>query len=181
MFPVHDHIPLPLVIVVELGDDSFFLRVGENFHHLLALRLHPVVLEDLVGGETQSRVFLEDTLEEREGFLADLLFFVSGLALQDLFVELCHIYCFEGHCAEEHRVEHNASTPNVASEALIALILEDLGCDVGGSTTLLVHGLTRRDKLGDAEVANLDISLRREQNIVQLDVSVQHTLRVTVG
>ena len=96
-------------------------------------------------------------------------------------MEIFHVISLERHCSEEESKQNNACTPEVSLEALVALISDDLWGNVGRCATLLKHGLSLFDRLGDAEIGYLDMALAVKQDVVQLDVSVQDLFRVDVA
>lgn len=96
-------------------------------------------------------------------------------------LQLAHVRGFEGHRTEQHGVEHDASTPNIGLEAAVAFSFEHFWCDVSGCTTLLMLNLVLTlDKLADTEVTDLDVTLRSQKNIIQFDISMEHTFAVYI-
>ena len=96
-------------------------------------------------------------------------------------MQVCHVTCLERHRTEEHGVEYDTSAPNVAREVAIAFIFEHFWCYVGRSTALLGHLLSRRDKVRHSKVADFDITKRGEQDVVKLDIAMEHVLCVAIG
>lgn len=182
MLAVDDDITFALVVVLKLADNALLLLLSEHVH-LLALAFaqeHPGMGQDLVRGQPLGRIFLQDALQQGESILADLLFFVRRLSLQDILVQLGHIAGFKGHSAEKHGVENDSSGPDIRCEALVTLILEDFGRDVGRSPALLRHSLTGCHQLGHSKIADLHIALACQQDVVQFDVPVQDVLSMAI-
>lgn len=157
------------------GEDLDFVAgcVGE---------LHPWVLQDLLWCQPLSGVSFENLFEELEGAFAHVTWGApTALDIDDLLLQLAHVSGLERHRSEEHRVEHDASAPDVRLEASVALASEDLWGDVGWCSALLRLQLVLvLDELADSEVADLDVALRGQEDVVQLDVSVEHLLLVDV-
>ena len=123
---------------------------------------------------------LQQSSDEVLGLFRDFFLHVV-LGLQDLLVEVLHVVSFEWHCSEEESKQNYTCTPEVSLEALVALISDDLWGNVGWCATLLKHGLSLFDRLGDAKISYLDMALAVKQDVVQLDVSVQDLFRVDVA
>jgi hypothetical protein len=105
----------------------------------------------------------------------------TALEVDDLGLKFMHIGCFERHCTKQHGIEDNSSTPNVRLEALIPFASKHLWCYIGRGSTLLGLGLILvRNQLANSKIAYLYVSFRSEQDVVQLNVSMQHTLMVHV-
>jgi hypothetical protein len=64
---------------------------------------------------------------------------------------------------------------------MVVLVVNYFGRQVGGCATLLLDLEAFRNKARDSEVAYLDASFTIHQDVVQLDVSMQHTSAVTVS
>jgi len=96
-------------------------------------------------------------------------------------LQFAHVGCFEWHRAKEHRVEHDASAPDVGLEPAISLPFEHFRRDVGwGTALLMLYLILALHQLANSKIANLYIALGREQNVVQFDVPVEHALAVHV-
>ena len=145
---------------------------------------HPRVLKYLVNRQSLGGVLFENALEqtERLGRHSVSTLFVIRFALDDLFVEFAHVAGLEGHCAKQHCVEDHARRPNVRLVARVAFVFKHFRRDIRRSATLLKHQFLRlADEFADTEVADLDVALTREEHVVQLDVSVEHSLTVDVA
>ena len=101
---------------------------------------------------------LQQPPDEVLGLFRDFFLHVV-LGLQDLLVEIFHVVSFEWHCSEEESKQNNTCTPEVSLEALVALISDDLWGDIGWCATLLKHGLSLFDRLGDTKISYLDMAL----------------------
>ena len=99
----------------------------------------------------------------------------------DELVKIFHIGCFEGNSALKHRIKHHSKTPRVSEESFIAFICYDLWSNVCWCSTLLLDELMLLDDLGHSEITQFDSFLIVEQDIIQLDVSVQHASTVTMS
>lgn len=92
-----------------------------------------------------------------------------------------HICCLERNSSVKHSIEYYSSAPDIRLEAFIALTSEDFRGNVCWSTTLLsLVRVSILNNLADSKIADLDISFRSKQNVVEFDVSVQDTLRVHI-
>jgi hypothetical protein len=65
----------------------------------------------------------------------------------------------ERHCAIEHSVKNDSSTPNIASIALITLVFEYFWCYISRCSALFSHLDIRSDELRNAEITDFDITL----------------------
>ena len=87
--------------------------------------------------------------------------------INDLLLQLSHVCSFEWHCAEEHGIEDDTSTPNIWLEAAIAFAFENFWGDVGGGTTLLMLQLILAlYKFTNSKVADFDVTLTCKQNVI---------------
>lgn len=92
-------------------------------------------------------------------------------------MQLLHARCLERNRANEHRIEANTSAPHINLETLIALILQNLWCDVGWCTTLLWHSLCVSGDLSwDTEICYLDFSIGVKKNVIQFNVTMHNQL-----
>ena len=97
------------------------------------------------------------------------------LGLEDQSVQIVHGVRLERDRAVEHGVQHDPCTPDIRLEPVVALVSQDLGSDVGRGATLLGHLLFQGlDHSRDAEVGDLDVAVAVQEDVVQLDVSVDH-------
>lgn len=99
---------------------------------------------------------------------------------QDELMQLFKRLRFERHCPIEHRVEQHSKGPHVHEESFVALVDDDLWCEVSRRAALLLDNLTFLDDLRHSEVANLDSFLAVKQNIVELDVSMDNRAAMDV-
>ena len=91
-------------------------------------------------------------------------------------MQVFHVVGFERHCAKEQGKQDDTCTPQISLESLVTLVFDDLRSDVGGSTTLLVHDLTRFDSLGHTKISDLDQAFTVKKDVVKLDVSMYDIL-----
>ena len=158
--------------VAELALDVLALLLGEKLHvGGLCGILEPGMTQDLGDVQSLCWVLFEKAFEEVPGLLGDVLF-EAVLGLHDDFLQLGHIVGLEGHSTVEHGVEDYASRPDVDFEAKVALVAQDLWSNVGGSSALLGHFLTLFDYFPDSKVADLHLTVRIEQDVVKLNISV---------
>ena len=72
--------------------------------------------------------------------------------------------------ARHHLIEHHPEGPPVYTGA-VGLVVNDLGSDVLRGSTEGSGGAARRDpNLAQTEVGNLDVAVRVEQKILQLEI-----------
>lgn len=150
--------------------------LGENFDpsSLLLCQHHPRIRHNLLWCKALVRVNLKYALQQGQGWSGDL----AGLApraidLDDLLLKLGHVGRLERHRAKKHGVEYDAGTPDIRLEATVAATLEHFGRNVRRRAALLgLRGCRALHELRHAEVADLDVALRREQYIVKFDVSM---------
>ena len=96
-------------------------------------------------------------------------------------MQVLHIVGLERDGTEEEGKQDDTRAPQVSLESLVALVPDDLGSNIGWCTTLLEHEFALFDRLRDAKVSNLDVTLSIQKDVVQFDVSVQDFLRVNVA
>lgn len=109
-----------------------------------------------------------------------LLIEITGelnLALQDLLVDCHGVVIVEGVDSGDHLVGEDAECPPVDWFA-VALVEEDLGCQVFGSTTESVSA--RLAILGETKVCQFQISLLVDQNVLWFEISVDNIEGVQV-
>jgi len=138
------------------------------------------MLQSLFDCEARLTISIKERRDKVFGWLTNLVFQVV-LGVEDLQVQIFHVICLEGHCSIEHGEEHHASRPQVCLEALVALVSDNFWSYVSRSSTLLKHDLSGLHLLADSKVANFHISLTVQQNVVQLNVTVQNSLRMNVA
>lgn len=145
-------------------------------------KLHPGIHKYLLWSEPLQWVSFQNLLEDGKGTFGDISRGPpTALDIDYLLLELSHIGGLEGHRTEEHGVEHNSSTPNIGLETAVALPFEYFGSDVRRRTALLMLNLVLAlYKLAYSKIANLDIALRGQQDVVQLDVAMEHALAVHI-
>ena len=80
----------------------------------------------------------------------------------------------------EHGVEKDAKGPKIDVVASVALVGDDFGGEVGRRPTLLLNRLVLRDQSTDSKVTDLDPFVLVHEDVVQLDVPVQHAAAVAV-
>lgn len=163
-----------LIVVFKFADNLLLFVLGENFNlsRLLLCQHHPRIRHDLLRCQTLVRVNLEYALQQAQGRSGDL----AGLApravnLDNLLLELGHVGRLEWHRAKKHSVQNDAGTPDIRLEATVAASLENLGRNVRRRTALLgLRGRSALHELRNSKVADLDVALRREQYVIELDV-----------
>ena len=96
-------------------------------------------------------------------------------------MQIFHVICFEWYCASEKGEKNNTCTPHIRLKPFVSLIPDNFGGNIGGSTTLLIHHLALFHSFWDSKISNFDHTFTVEQNIVQLDVSMQNWLRMNVA
>ncbi len=114
-----------------------------NIDRFVALRsrLKPRVVQGLLGGEPLPIIYLNQAANQVFCLVGNFFALEIEAAFQDQLVQLLHGVASERHCAEEHYIQADASTPHVGLEASIALLSDDFRCDVCRRATLLVHFL----------------------------------------
>jgi len=96
-------------------------------------------------------------------------------------VQFFHVAGFEGDSTAKHGVEYYTSAPDISFESHVPFLLEDLRSDVGWRPTLLMHYITGLDELADSKISNFYVAFAIEQDVVELDVSMENTLSVDVA
>lgn len=87
-------------------------------------------------------------------------------------MQVLHVVRFERYRAKEQGEKDDTCTPKISLEALVPLIFDDFGCDIGRSATLFVHDLARFDGFRDAKVSNFDPTLTVEEDVIKLDITM---------
>lgn len=87
----------------------------------------------------------------------------------------------ERYCALQHGIQQHSKGPEVDVVASIALVCDNLWCEVGRCTTLFLNRLVFGDEATDTEVTNLNAPLMIHQYVIQFDVSMQDAAAVTVS
>ena len=174
-----------LVVVLELVHDLLLLVVCKDldFPGSCFAQSHPRIAKYLLRSHSLDWVSLQNPLKHRQSLVTDVTWLAPcTVDLLYLLLKLLHIGGLKRHSPVQHGVEDDSSGPDVTLESFIASTLEHLRGNVSWSSALFsLHGLRRLDYLGDSEVADFDVSFGSQQNVVQLDVSVQHPLRVDVS
>ena len=88
--------------------------------------------------------------------------------------------CFIRHRPLEHGIEKDAKGPQVHIVASIAIVSNDLGCEVSWCAALFLYALVLGDQSTDAKVADFDAAFMVHEDIVKLDIPVQHATAVAV-
>lgn len=144
---------------------------------------HPGVVENLLDRKSLVWISLQNTFQQIKSFWTNSIWSLLVLrrALYDLLVEFTHVVSFKRNRAKEHRIENDARWPDIRAESHVSTVLKNFWCDVGRSSTLLIHDITTaRNEFADSKVANFDVSRARKQDVVQLNVPVEYHLLVTV-
>lgn len=88
---------------------------------------------------------------------------------------------FERHASLQHCIEKDSKGPQIDVEATVAVVCDYLRRKVRWRPALLFDHLVLGDESTDPEVTNFDAPVRVHEDVVQLDVSVQHATTVAVG
>lgn len=93
-----------------------------------------------------------------------------------------HIGGLEWNRTEKHRIEHDSSRPDIWLVTYVTLIFKNLRGYIGWGSALLKHKLFMfRDQLTHSKIADFNMALGCEQDVVQLDVSVKHIFGMAVS
>lgn len=105
----------------------------------------------------------------------------GNLLGEDGLVEFGEVGALVGNGSADHGVEEDPEGPDVDAEATVSLISNNLRGQVGGGSALLLDELSLLHDPGDAEVAYLDSIFAVEEDVVELDVPVEHRPAVAVA
>ena len=173
-----------VLVVLELGHVGRLERAVAQL--LPAEALEPLVLLYVLDAaalvaDAVDRVLLAEALDERRGCLGYAARKVDGLdALQNDVVGGHGIVADEGRIAGEQLEYENAQAPAVGGD-VVALVEYDLGRDILGRAAERPRLVAEADLLGEAEVDELAVAARVQQQILGLQVAVDGALGVQVG
>lgn len=86
-----------------------------------------------------------------------------------------------GDSSLQHCVQQDTERPQVDVEPFVALISDHLRRQISRRAALLPDDLILGNQPTNPKVADLDASIRVHQDVIQLDVPVQHAAAVAVG
>lgn len=119
-------------------------------------------------------------LENLNALTAGKPVWVVHETLLDLRMERGHALIVERHFAADQNVQHDAKTPYINLGAGILPSLQEFwSCKIKTSTECL-QGATRREEVAEAKVDDLDIASFADENILDLEVSVDNAVLVAV-
>ena len=96
------------------------------------------------------------------------------IAIKDLLVELARVRILKWKVAACHRVQDDATAPNVGVESMIPLASDHLRSCVARTTTGSLESVLISIHVGEAEIHNFDIVLVIKEQIFWLQVSVTY-------
>eukprot|EP00042_Codosiga_hollandica_P054914 m.755144 g.755144 ORF g.755144 m.755144 type:complete len:424 (+) comp59009_c0_seq1:1115-2386(+) len=103
---------------------------------------------------------------------------VGHILVKNHVKEIVFIVGFEGRLSGKHLVHEHAQGPPVHTGA-VRLFLDDLRSNVVGSAAESVGGVDPADAfLAHAEISHLDVAIRVEHDVVELEITVDHTALV---
>ena len=102
------------------------------------------------------------------------------LRLDNLLVELLRVLVFERKKPANHRVEDHPAGPNVCAKSVILLASDHLGRRVARTATSCLQFFARLVQITEAKVNNLDVVIVIEQQVLRLQISVDHSELVYV-
>jgi len=106
---------------------------------------------------------------------------VTEFTLLDEAVELIHVVGLEGHRTVQHGVEKYAETPHVHKKPLVAFVSDQFWGNVSWGATLLFHNLPFPSNFRNSEITEFNPTFSIKQNIVKLDVPVEHRSTMAVS
>ena len=133
--------------------------------------IEPGMVEHLLRRESFGNILLQHGLHQVTRQLADGVT-ILDLLLVKLMGQVSNLIRFERHIAIEDSVKAHTSRPDVDRQTFITNFLNDLRCDVSWSAALLKQKFLALHATTDAEIANLDVALAIEEDIVEFDVSM---------
>ena len=177
-----------------------FLRHSLPSRGCLVARLCSVDLEplggtDLLNGDALEVVIGEELPDELAELFCEygveargaLIGFHQGLpvaffvVLVDVLIQrvLLSCLCEEGHDACHHQKDDNAHCEDVCSVPFVRLAFMDLWCHVSLSASMSVKhadDAALSESLREREIANLEIEIRIDQNVLEFQISVHYSL-----
>ena len=102
------------------------------------------------------------------------------VALLDLHEEYGQLLVIEGQTATDHGVKDNAAAPDVDLLTTVLLTRDDLRRSVVRRAASRAQRHAIFDRVGEAEVDQLDVVVLIEQQILWLQVAVNHLVEVRV-
>jgi len=185
-------------VMLEINRENNTLAKGCTYHSRLKGRLELTLLQrlpvDLVkkervflycflaavsrhAAQPPVRVLRHERLQDRDGVLGQP-HRIQHLVVQDRLEQVVLIVGLEGRLASHHLIHEHAQGPPVNAEAVIQLLKDLWGNIVGRAAegrcqTALEHAL-----LAHAEIGDLAVAFTVEQNVVQLQVTVNDAVLV---
>lgn len=99
--------------------------------------------------------------------------------LQRLLEQIHGVVAHEGWSAYHHFIEHDSSS--VPVDCLrVAEVQNDFWCDIFWGTTEREGLLALGNRLQESKVSQLDEASRRDQNVLRLQVAVNHVLAMKI-
>jgi len=138
------------------------------------------VLEDLVDGRPLRWIIFQDASDQALGCLGDRnCFWEAVLSESDFFVSSLHIVSFKWWLSDDEGVNNNTERPNIYLIRVTLFALEHLWGNIVGRTTNRSLSLTVELKLGgESEIANFDFHLVVQEQISELKISMNDSVRV---
>eukprot|EP00760_Papus_ankaliazontas_P023561 PhM_4_TR2067/c4_g1_i1/m.99921 len=148
------------------------------------VRLRPGVRDDLLERVALLGVDDEHLADQVPHGLREVLGH-AVVATLDLVEEMVHVGVVEGQVTRKHDKENHTAAPHISHEAIVALLLEDLGGDVVGCAA---DGLEQRAvalgtaalEVGESEITDLEVVIAVKQEVLGLEVAVGDALLVAV-
>ena len=136
--------------------------------------------QDFLHAESSFRICAEKASDQVLSLLANILLHVVA-RLQDLLVQVFHVVCLEGHCAEKKSEQDYACTPQIGFKAFVPLVFDNFWGNVSRSARLLEHDFSALNSFWDSKICNFHITLAIKKDVVKLDISMQDRLWVDVA
>ncbi len=142
--------------------------------------MEELVLKNLGHGWTRARIGLKQTIDQILGLRADLVRRNGILVLFDLGVRVLQAAGLKRWLSDQQCVQNTTQRPNVHL-VRVALLVEDLGRDVvrRAAQSLFAFAL-EIDACGQAKVADLELHVVVEEQVAQLQVTVNDFVVVQV-
>jgi hypothetical protein len=85
-----------------------------------------------------------------------------------------HVLSFKRYCTTKHSIEKHTEAPCIGCKPFITAVRDNLWSNISGCPALLSNALILLYDSADSKVANLDLSIVIQKDIVKFNVSMEN-------